>query len=100
MKLSKCFKFTGEERFFQGHFPEAPILPGVVQLEFTHRLAEEALGQALTLKAVKKMKFIDIIAPGDEIAIEVETDKLELPTEVKYVILKGEKLCSSGVLSY
>lgn len=96
MKSSKCFKFTGKERFFQGHFPEAAILPGVIQLEFAHRLAEESLGMPLTLKAVKKMKFVKVIQPTDEITIELEGED----SEYKYAVLKGGEVCSSGVLVY
>lgn len=95
MKSSKCFKFTGEELFFQGHFPEAKILPGVVQLEFAHRLAEETLGKELTLKAVKKMKFVKVIQPTDEIVIELEGEG-----DVAYRVMKGGEVCSSGVLVY
>lgn len=96
MKSSKCFKFTGLERFFQGHFPEASILPGVIQLEFAHRLAEESLGRPLTLKAVKKMKFVKVVQPTDEITIELEGED----GDYRYTVLKGGEVCSSGVLVY
>lgn len=82
--------------FFQGHFPEAKILPGVMQLQLAHRLAEEMLGKELTLKAVKKMKFVKVVEPTDRIAIELEGEL----GEIAYTILKGEEVCSSGVLVY
>lgn len=100
MKLKKCFEFTGEERFFQGHFPEAPILPGVVQLEFAHRLAEELLHASLSLKAVKKMKFVNVVQPKDTIEIEVSSERESAPADVSYTIFKGDAVCSSGVLVY
>ena len=86
-------KFEGTESFFEGHFPGHPILPGVMQLDF----AIKASPIKTPLTAIRKMKFMDIIAPGDEVELKVEQtgDK-----EVKYEFLKGEKVCSSGVLVY
>lgn len=100
VKLRKCFEFTGKELFFQGHFPEAPILPGVMQLEFAHRAAEELTGRALTLSAVKKMKFMKVITPKDRVAVEVETLDGAKTLEISYRVLMGEDVCSSGVLVY
>lgn len=95
MKSSKCFKFTGEEYFFQGHFPSSPILPGVMQVEFAHRFVEEVVGRKLTVKAVKKMKFVNVITPVDEVTLEIEGDQ-----NVSYRFRKGDLICSSGVLCY
>lgn len=96
VNLQKCFEFTGKELFFQGHFPDAPILPGVMQLQFAHKAAEEMVGHALTLKAVKKMKFVKVIEPSDRISVELEGDE----GEIGYTIRKGDEVCSSGVLVY
>lgn len=82
--------------FFQGHFPAAKILPGVMQLEFAHRLAEEMCGHPLALKAVKKMKFVKVIEPSDRIEIELSGED----GEIAYTIFKGDEICSSGVLVY
>lgn len=86
-------KFDGTERFFEGHFPGFPVLPGVVQLDF----AIKASPVKRPLKSVKKMKFTDIIKPGDEVELKVVATG---GNEVKYEFLKGEKICSSGVLCY
>lgn len=100
MKLRKCFEFTGEELFFQGHFPATPVLPGVMQLEFAHQTAEELMGKALALSSVKKMKFMKVITPKDRIVVEVEKLERSAALEIAYCVLKGEEVCSSGVLVY
>ena len=97
MKLRKCFEFSGEEPFFQGHFPEVPVLPGVMQVELAHKAAEEMLGETLTLKAVKKMKFVRIIHPKMPVELLLEGD---CASGVSYRFMKGDELCSSGVLTY
>ena len=96
MKSRSCFEFTGEEEFFQGHFPGAPILPGVIQLELAVKAAQELIGGEKTLKAVKKMKFTGVIQPRQKIELEVEGENLEY----SYRFLKGEKTCSSGILEF
>lgn len=95
MKSRKCFKFTGGEPFFDGHFPGAPILPGVMQLQLACEAAAEMHGEKRVLKAVKKMKFTKTIEPGEEIVLEIEGED-----EVVYRFLKKGEPCSSGVLVY
>lgn len=100
MKSRSSFKFTGKERFFQGHFPEAPILPGVMQVQFAHEAAERLLGRPLVLKAVKKMKFVRIVEPGMPVDLEVESFEKDSGVEVAYRFVAGESTCSSGILCY
>ncbi len=104
MKLQKCFNFTGEEDFFKGHFPEQAILPGVIQLEIAHHLAEEMVGKTLVLKAAKKVKFMEVIMPREKFEVEVEGLNVEKIVgeggEVNYCFSKGDKVCSQGTLVY
>lgn len=86
-------KFDGSEEFFRGHFPGFPILPGVMQLDYAIRNSPVQK----PVRAIKKMKFMNIVAPGDE--VELELDRTS-ESEVAYRFLKGETLCSSGVLVY
>lgn len=95
MKSRSCFEFTGEERFFDGHFPGSPILPGFIQLKLAHEMAEEMCGRPLVLKAVKKMKFMKVIEPHQPVSLELEGDG-----EIAYRFFKEDGLCSSGVLVY
>lgn len=93
----KLFNFTGEEYFFDGHFPGQPILPGVMQLQLVVERCEELLGKKIVLKEVKKMKFVSIIQPKEEIRLKTTFVK---ENEMEYVFLRGETVCSSGVLVY
>ena len=49
---------------FDGHFPGQPILPGVVLLDLTQRLIEQANG--VTLSGLQVAKFYRPLAPGAE----------------------------------
>lgn len=90
-------KFDGSEYFFQGHFPGHPILPGVMQLKLAHEHAEKMLGRRIVLKAVKRMKFMRVIQPGETVALCLESKG---ENEIAYSFEKGEDVCSSGVFAF
>ena len=93
--IERKIVFSGEEKFFQGHFPGFPVLPGVQQLLTAHKVASELSGGKLTVKSVRRMKFVKVIEPGDEITVKVGEGA---QGEYAYEISKGGAVCSSGVL--
>lgn len=71
---------TINEPFFPGHFPSAPLMPGVLQLEAMAQLAGVLLlrklensGKLAVLWAIDKVKLRGAVVPGDQLRIEVET---------------------------
>ena len=57
--------------FFDGHFPEAPILPSVIILEASLELIGLFLEEkGIFLKEVKTAKFFAPITPGSKVAIK------------------------------
>jgi UDP-3-O-[3-hydroxymyristoyl] N-acetylglucosamine deacetylase/3-hydroxyacyl-[acyl-carrier-protein] dehydratase len=75
---------TFNEPFFQGHWPESPIMPGVLQLEAMAQLAGvlllrklENTGKLAVLWSIDKVKLRGTVVPGDQLRIEVETIKVK-----------------------
>jgi len=75
---------TINEPFFQGHFPEAPLMPGVLQLEAMAQLAGvlllrklENTGKLAVMWAIDKVKLRGTVVPGDQLRIEVETVRMK-----------------------
>jgi 3-hydroxyacyl-[acyl-carrier-protein] dehydratase len=76
-----CIKnVTANEQFFQGHFPGAPVMPGVLMIE-----AMAQCGAVLILRdlpdrekklflfgGVDKARFRRPVVPGDQLRMEVE----------------------------
>lgn len=87
MEYAKGYKnVTINEEFFNGHFPGNPIMPGVLQVE---ALAQMGAGILMTLPEYKgklcvftgidKLKFRNIVRPGDRIDMEVYLTKIKGP---------------------
>lgn len=75
---------TINEPFFQGHFPNEPIMPGVLIVEamaqaggilYINSLPPEKHGASVYFMAIDKAKFRKMVIPGDQITFEVEITK-------------------------
>jgi 3-hydroxyacyl-[acyl-carrier-protein] dehydratase len=72
--------FTEKEFFFKGHFPEYPVVPGVILVETMAQSGGAGLrklgvlsGNSLFfLATVDKVKFRRQVRPGDELRSEIE----------------------------
>ncbi|MFT4710733.1 MAG: UDP-3-O-[3-hydroxymyristoyl] N-acetylglucosamine deacetylase [Planctomycetota bacterium] len=74
---------TINEPFFQGHFPQKPLMPGVLQLEAMAQLAGvlllrklEHTGKLAVLMGIDKVKLRAPVSPGDQLRLEVETVRM------------------------
>ena len=72
--------FTEDEFFFEGHFPEYPVVPGVILVETMAQAGGAALSYqkrlqkaSLLLATVDKVKFRRQVRPGDKVRMEVKT---------------------------
>ena len=70
---------SGSEPFFQGHFPQRPVMPGVLMIEAIAQAGgvlmlskPEHKGKVAFLASVNKARFRRIVSPGDQLRLEVE----------------------------
>ena len=70
------------EPYFTGHFPDAPIMPGVLIIECAAQLcslviapedAADDENKLYVLLKVKDFKFLKPVIPGDTLTIDVKT---------------------------
>jgi len=86
---------TANEPFFQGHFPEYPVMPGVLIVEALAQLGaigvlgmEENKGKLGFLAGLDRCRFKRQVKPGDQLKLEVEI------TRMRGVIGKGKGIAS------
>ncbi len=75
---------TYNENFFQGHFPDEPVMPGVLIIEALAQTGACAVlshpdykGKTAYFGAIDDVKFRDKVVPGDVLQLEIEIIKLK-----------------------
>jgi 3-hydroxymyristoyl/3-hydroxydecanoyl-(acyl carrier protein) dehydratase len=81
---------------FDGHFPAAPVLPGVLQLGWALALAAPRLGTAAKCREFEALKFQQLLRPGDDVLLHLRWDTARGKLHFAYRL--GEQAYSSGRL--
>lgn len=70
---------TANEEFFNGHFPDYPVMPGVLIIEALAQVGavamlklEENRGRLAFFAGIDKCRFKAQVKPGDQLKLEVE----------------------------
>lgn len=104
---------TINEEFFSGHFPEEPIMPGVLIIEAMAQVAaivagSETIGKEVKpearmgyLAGIKEIKFKRPVRPGDRLEINVEVvQRLANLFRVKGEARVDKEICAQGELIF
>jgi 3-hydroxyacyl-[acyl-carrier-protein] dehydratase len=97
---------TAGEWFFGGHFPEMPIMPGVLQVEalaqtlgvYVGRL-EGFEGQVGLFAGIDGCRFRRVVQPGDTLTLEVTITKLGRRMAKAHAVasVDGEVACETDI---
>jgi len=106
IKAVKCVTYN--EPFFQGHFPQKKVMPGVLLVETMAQagglgffLEDDEAGEIM-IASINSAKFRQPVVPGDQLMITVKVAKerrnmivLEGKIEVD-----GEKVCEANIMAF
>ena len=89
-------KFTDKDYFFKGHFPDNPIVPGVILIEcmaqascfLSLNLVDNRKEKMMLLSNIKSSKFIKKVVVNDFVQLEVDLIKFRLNTALFNGIVK------------
>lgn len=80
--------------YFSGHFPKAPVLPGVVQVEWALNLGRQLLKLDGAFAGMEVLKFQQLVRPGDEIQLHLRFDAER--RKLYFAYRNDTATCSSG----
>lgn len=101
----KCV--TYDEYFFRGHFPQEPVMPGVLIVEALAQVGavsilscEQFKGKTAYFGGINNCRFKKKVVPGDVLMLEVEMIKQKGPVAIaKAVATVDGKVAASGELT-
>jgi len=80
--------------YFDGHFDVAPILPGVVQVEWAIHYGRQYFGLPAGFKGINALKFQQVIQPDMPVRLELSHDAVKGGLHFRYASEAGQH--SSG----
>ncbi len=101
------WQLTGEEWFFEGHFPGRPTLPGVLMCEAIAQLGAYAVlqtsefdGKIPLFGSLDKAKFRRQVVPGDRLDLAITVERLSARggKAIGQASVNGEVACTCDVM--
>lgn len=92
----KCVTYN--EPFFGGHFPQEPVMPGVLIVEALAQTGAVAIlakpenkGKIAYFGAINNARFKTKVVPGDVLVLEVEIIKTKGPVGVGKAVARNQE---------
>lgn len=98
---------TINEPFFQGHFPQEPVMPGALIVEAMAQLGAVAIlskdefkGKTAYFAGIDKVRFKQKVVPGDVLHLKVEIIKMKKNIGIgkASATVEGKKVCEGELL--
>ena len=98
---------TYNEQYFSGHFPDHPVMPGVLQLEALAQVGGILLnkftgapGQIAYFVSIDNARFRRLLKPGDTLRMEVKLLKFRLGMCKIHgtITVDGEIACEADIM--
>ena len=81
-----CYNFSKDFQGFDGHFPDHPILPAMLQI-MVGRLVCSALSEMpLRVKSISRAKFLQEIPPETNVQVQVTCKEISTDNVQKFAV--------------
>ncbi len=98
---------TINEEFFNGHFPQYPVMPGVLIVEALAQVSAVIMltkegneGRLGLLAGIDECRFKKQVKPGDQLRLEVEITRIKgsIGKGKGLATVDGEMVCEMGLV--
>jgi acyl-CoA synthetase (AMP-forming)/AMP-acid ligase II/3-hydroxymyristoyl/3-hydroxydecanoyl-(acyl carrier protein) dehydratase len=90
------FKLDPQMIWFDGHFPEQPVLPGIAQVHMAVQWAQHLWNWRPMGGSLSQVKFRRVLRPGD--VVELSLSRLASQQRLKFACRLGDIVASEGVI--
>lgn len=100
------YTVRGDEFFLQGHFPNSPVVPGVILCEILAQSASllmlnEVKGKRTLYTGMDNVKFRNVVRPGDKLKVHAEIVKIRPPLyKISGSVSVDGKVCMQGEFTF
>jgi 3-hydroxymyristoyl/3-hydroxydecanoyl-(acyl carrier protein) dehydratase len=84
--------------YFEGHFPDCPVLPGVVQIGWAIELGRQHLSFTGTFRALSAVKFTRVIVPDTSVWLTL--DYVTQKRQLDFAYELDGRPCSNGTVLF
>lgn len=84
--------------WFDGHFPEQKVLPGVVQIDWAGKLAKALFTELGQFKQLSNIKFKTVVMPNTDLELELTYDAAK--GNVKFHFFNQSDSYSMGIFKF
>jgi 3-hydroxyacyl-[acyl-carrier-protein] dehydratase len=101
-------RVKADEYYFRGHFPNHPVMPGVLIIESMSQAfggcamarVDNGQGRIPLFLSIEEAKFRGIVQPGDEMLMPIEILRLGKISKIYAEAYVQDKLCAQAVLNF
>ncbi len=99
-ELSFLMSLSEDHPVFNGHFTNAPIVPGVMQIQWVMDLAIKYFPDTLnaTIKQISKLKYHHVISPNNKFSLKILFESKNNKLTFKFSTVKF--IHSSGIIEF
>lgn len=97
-KISADAEVKSDSPWLSGHFPDAPILPGIAQLAMVFDTIKRGCQVELRISVVRRVRFKQIVKPEDRLKLTVHPISESSFSYSFQIMLKDEIACSGTMI--
>jgi len=103
-RVTGLFHAPFDSPWFVGHFPSHPILPAIALIDLVARILDKREGRdgtALNMQQLKRVRFRQIVRPGEDVLVDLMPDKKTGEGRYRFKISspdKAEKAVADGLV--